>query len=329
MFDFPLFPEQASTFADQVDALYFVLIGLSLLFAVTIPFVILFFIIRYHRSQKADRSHPPHGSLKLELTWSIIPFFMAMGIFFWSAWVYLDMTRMPPDAIEVYVIGKRWMWHAQHPNGKRENNELHVPVGQPVKLIMTSQDVIHSFYVPEFRVKQDVLPGRYTTMWFEATRAGEYNLFCTEYCGTDHSRMIGRVVALPLSEYQRWLNVDTLVVAAPDVPAGDSATTAGMEPMAQAGEQLFTSQGCVSCHANAAIAPPLEGLFGSEVPLEDGTTVTADENYIRTAILRPAEQLHAGYPPVMPTYEGVLTPDQVNQLVEYIKSIGNAETSGN
>ncbi|MGQ9481853.1 cytochrome c oxidase subunit II [Chloroflexus sp.] len=195
MRDFPLFPDQASTFAGQVDQLYFFLVALSLIFAGVLPFVILYLIVRYHRSQKVDRSNSADSNLKLELTWTIIPLVLVMLVFFWGAFLYVQIRTPPAHTLDVYVIGKQWMWHVQHPNGKRENNELHVPIGQPVKLIMTSQDVIHSFYIPAFRVKQDVLPGRYTIMWFEATKPGEYHLFCAEYCGTEHSLMIGRVVA--------------------------------------------------------------------------------------------------------------------------------------
>jgi cytochrome c oxidase subunit 2 len=326
MWDFPFFPEQASTFAQRVDLLYFVLVGLSLLFAGILPFVVLYLIVKYHRSMKANRQNPVNSNLSLELTWSIIPLVLALSVFFWSAWLYLDMTRPPPDTLEVYVIGKQWMWHTQHPSGKRENNELHMPVGQPVKLIMTSQDVIHSFYIPAFRVKQDVLPGRYTVMWFEATQEGEYHLFCAEYCGTEHSRMIGRVVAMSLADYQRWLTADTAVIGPPGAAAGQAAT-APLEPMALAGQQLFVQQGCVSCHRleTNVRAPVLEKLYGSTVRLDTGETFIADENYLRQSILDPGSQVVAGFEPIMPTYEGQLTEDQLLQLVAYIKAIGNPD----
>lgn len=322
MWDFPFFPEQASTVAERVDLLYFALIGLSLVFAGILPFVILYLAVKYHRSQRVDRSNPVNSSMKLELTWAIIPLILAMGVFFWSAWLYMDMTRPPPETLEIYVIGKQWMWHAQHPSGKRENNELHVPIGQPVRLIMTSQDVIHSFYIPAFRVKQDVLPGRYTEMWFEATRLGEYHLFCAEYCGTEHAVMGGRVVVMSLGDYQRWLATDTTVVIPQQGPAA-----AGAEPMAVAGAQLFQTQGCVSCHRpeGGGLGPSLEGLFGETVQLATGETLIADETYLRESILQPNARVVAGYNPIMPTYEGRLTEEQITQLIAYIKSIGSAE----
>ncbi|NJM06851.1 cytochrome c oxidase subunit II [Candidatus Gracilibacteria bacterium] len=333
MNNFPLFPDQASTFAPQIDLLYGVLVALSLLFAGVIPFVILFLIVKYHRSMKADRSNPVHSNLKLELTWSIIPLILALGVFTWGALLYIDMRRAPDDTLEVYVIGKRWMWHTQHPNGKRENNELHVPIGQPVKLIMTSQDVIHSFYIPAFRIKQDVLPGRYTTMWFEATRAGEYHLFCAEYCGTEHSRMGGRVVVMSMADYQTWLTTPGEVILPDGVDAvADGGVVAGPavgDPMALAGQQLFTNLGCVGCHRDdgAGQGPSLVGLFGAQGQLADGSTVLADENYVRESILNPNAKIAAGYQPIMPSYQGQLSEDQILQLVAYIKSLG--DTSGN
>lgn len=246
MRNFPLFPDQASSFAGPVDTLYAVLIGLSLLFGGVLPFIILFLMVRYHRSNKAaDRMNQVHSNLALELTWSGIPLLLVMGVFFWGAFLYVHIRTPPKQTLEVYVIGKQWMWHVQHPNGKRENNELHVPINRPVRLIMTSQDVIHSFYLPSFRVKQDVLPGRYTSMWFEATRPGEYHLFCAEYCGTEHSLMVGRVVALSMADYERWLVTPGEVIL-PDGSSGVAAAPpvlvpAQGDPMALVGEQLFTS----------------------------------------------------------------------------------------
>jgi len=332
---FPLFPEQASTFAPQVDLLYFVLIAISLVFAGVLPFVILYLIVRYHRSQKVDRSNPVNSNLTLELAWTAIPLLLVLFVFFWGAYLYVEMRRAPADALEVYVIGKQWMWHAQHPNGKRENNELHVPVGRPVKLIMTSQDVIHSFYIPAFRVKQDVLPGRYTTMWFEPTKEGEYHLFCAEYCGTEHSVMGGRVVALSLSDYQRWLTTPGEVIlpdGSPGTPVDGGAANApaNIDPMAFAGGQLFTSLGCVGCHRmdGTGQGPSLQGIFGEQQAIEGGESVVVDENYIRNSILNPQAQIVAGYPPIMPSYEGQLSDDQLNQLVAYVKSLTDGATEG-
>jgi cytochrome c oxidase subunit 2 len=325
---FPLFPEQASTFAAQVDTLYFFLVALSLIFAGVLPFVILWLIVRYHRSQQVDRTNPLDSSLKLELTWTIIPLILVMIVFFWGSFLYINMRTPPQDTLDVYVIGKQWMWHAQHANGKRENNELHVPVGQPVRLIMTSQDVIHSFYIPEFRVKQDVLPGRYTTMWFEATEPGEYYLFCAEYCGTEHSVMGGRVVVLEPAEYENWLRTSGPVIL-PDGTVEQAAAVVGPalgDPMAVAGSRLFSNLGCAGCHASngGGVGPSLVGLYGAEEKLADGSTVTADENYLRESILNPNAKIVAGYAGVMPSYDGQLSEDQINQLLAYLKSL--AET---
>ncbi|MBX0327408.1 cytochrome c oxidase subunit II, partial [Oscillochloris sp. ZM17-4] len=335
---FQFFPDQASTFAGPTDLLYFVLVALSMLFAGVLPFVILYLIVRYHRSQKVDRSNPVTSDLRLELTWTILPLILALGVFFWGAFLYVQMRTPPKDAIDVYVIGKQWMWHTQHSNGKRENNELHVPIGRPVRLIMTSQDVIHSFYIPAFRVKQDVLPGRYTTLWFEATKTGEYHLFCAEYCGTEHSVMGGTVTVMSLNDYQAWLTTPGQVIM-PDgsVQAGQVLVNTNSvssepqigsslsDPMVVAGEQLFTSLGCAGCHvmAGGGLGPSLKNVFGYDQQLADGSTVLADENYVRTSILNSAAQVVQGYQPVMPAYEGQLSEDQVNQLLAYIKSLSN------
>jgi cytochrome c oxidase subunit II len=326
--DFPLFPEQASTFAGSVDALYWTLIALSLIFGGVLPFIILYLMVRYHRSQKVTRNNQIHGSIPLELTWTVIPLVLVMGVFFWGAFLYLQIRTPPDRTLEIYVIGKQWMWHTQHPNGKRENNELHIPIGQPVKLIMTSQDVIHSFYIPAFRVKQDVLPGRYTTMWFEATQTGEFHLFCAEYCGTEHSLMVGRVVAMRLADYERWLATPGEVIL-PDGSvgaAGPVITDAVGDPMAMAGAQLFSSLGCAGCHRSdgAGVGPGLEGLYGTENRISDGNLVLADENYLRESILNPGAKLAAGYSNVMPSYEGQVSEDQLNQLIAYIKSLSDA-----
>jgi cytochrome c oxidase subunit II len=333
MRDFPLFPQQASTFAGPIDTLYGVLVLLSLIFGGVLPFIILYLMVRYHRSQKVDRANAPHGSIPLELAWTIIPLILVMGVFFWGAFLYIQMRTPPERTLEIYVIGKQWMWHTQHPNGKRENNELHVPVGQPVKLIMTSQDVIHSFFIPAFRVKQDVLPGRYTTMWFEATQEGEFHLFCAEYCGTEHSLMGGRVVAMSLSDYERWLATPGEVIL-PDGSSGvvSAAPMAAIgDPMALVGGQLFSNLGCAGCHRDdgAGVGPSLVGLYGNQEKLADGSSVLADENYLRESILNPGAKIVAGYASVMPSYDGQVSEDQLNQLIAYIKSLSDAGSSGN
>lgn len=310
MDNFSFFPEQASTMATRIDSIYFTLVGLSILFATLIAVFLVYFGIRYRRSTKVDRSNILHESMALEFGWSFIPFVMAMGIFGWSAFVYYDINRAPDDALEIYVLGKQWMWQIQHPLGKSEINELHIPVNQPIKLIMTSQDVIHSFYVPAFRLKQDVLPGRYTTLWFEATQPGEYHLFCAEYCGTDHSQMIGKVVAMGQQDYERWLSGNV-----------------SSETMVEAGQRLFNENGCGSCHlaAGGGIGPSLTGIFATEVPLEGGGTVVADEIYLRESILDPQAKIVAGFQPVMAPYQGIISEGGVLQLVAYIKSLSNEQ----
>ena len=307
MSDFPLFPEQASTVAWQVDLIYFTLVALSIFFSVAVAAAIVFFALRYRQGADVDRSHPLIEHTKLELTWSIIPFIMAMGVFGWAAMVFVDIKTPPADATEIYIIGKQWMWQAQHPSGKREINQLHIPIDTPVKLIMTSQDVIHDFYIPVFRVKQDVVPGRYTTLWFQATKTGEFHLFCAEYCGTEHSAMVGTVVVMEQSEFKNWLG-------------GGSSD----EPLAVAGERLFTENGCITCHSGepGAIGPPISNvsIFGTEVEFADGSTGTVDEAYLRESILDPQAKVVAGYAPVMPSYDGQLSEQSLLQLIEFLKT---------
>jgi cytochrome c oxidase subunit II len=331
-----LAPEQASTFAGPIDTLYFTLTALTLLFAVPIPLVILFFTVRYHHTRKVFRQNPTHTDNRLEMTWIGVLLALSLGVFFWSALLYFDIYRAAPtQGMDIYIVGRQWMWFTQHPQGKRENNELHVPVNTPVRLIMTSQDVIHSFFVPAFRTKMDVLPGRYTIMWFEATKTGEYHLFCTEYCGTEHSYMRGRVVVMEPADYQRWLREDYAIIpqTAGEPTSGDPSRPAQDEQqlntLAAAGQQLFESQGCINCHVGGrgerGIAPSLVGIFGSQEELEGGTTVTVDENYLRESILNPQAQIVAGYQPIMPQYEGVLNEEQLIELIEYIKSLSSEE----
>lgn len=310
MWDFPLFPEQASTVAGRVDAIYSFLIGLTALFSILIGATVAFFAIKYRRGNKVDRSRPLSESAILEAIWIGVPLVIVLVIFYWGTSIFFTIVRPPKQAEDVYVTGKQWMWKIQHLSGHREINELHVPVGQPIKLIMTSQDVIHSFFVPAFRVKQDVLPGRYTQMWFEATKPGIYHLFCAEYCGTQHSGMIGRVIAMEQADYEEWLK--------------GGAAAAG-KTMSSAGEQIFTQQGCASCHNDQSRAPALKGLYGKPVKLADGGNVVADEQYIRESILRPMSQMVAGYDPIMPVYQGRIGEEDLQQIVAYIKSLGAAD----
>jgi cytochrome c oxidase subunit 2 len=250
------------------------------------------------------------GGLVLEIVWSVIPLIISMVIFLWGASVFFAMSRPPDETHNVYVVGKQWMWKFQHLNGQREINELHVPVGTPVKLIMTSEDVIHDVFVPGFRVKADVIPGRYTQIWFQPTRAGRYHLFCAEYCGTRHSGMIGEVIVMEPKEFQTWL------------ASGQAEGSLSSE-----GGKLFADFACNTCHRPDAQgrAPVLEGLFGKTVSLEGGGTAVVDEAYLREAIVTPAAKISLGFQPVMPTYQGVVTEEQLLQLIEYIKSLAGGE----
>jgi len=306
----PLFPDQASSVADKVDALYFYLTGVTAFFTVLIFSLVFYFAIRYRRRSEDELPQPIHGSLKLEILWSVIPLGLVLVMFFWGAWLFYHIRRAPSDATQLYVVGKQWMWKIQHPDGQREINELHVPVGRPIKLTMTSEDVIHSFFVPAFRVKMDVLPGRYTELWFTATRPGEYHLFCAEYCGTKHSAMIGRVVVLEPTDYENWLAGS---------PAG--------ETLEQAGARLFRQFNCHTCHEAGPTSrgPSLHEVFGKRVQLKTGGAVAADEGYLRESILQPNAKVVAGYEPVMPTYQGLASEEQVMQIIAYLKSLTRQE----
>jgi cytochrome c oxidase subunit 2 len=303
----PLFPEQASTHASRVDALYAFLVAVTVFFAGLIFLLLLYFAIKYRRRSEDEQPRPVFGSIPLEVMWMVIPFVLVMMMFLWGAGLYFTMASPPDNALEINVVGKQWMWYFQHPEGQREINELHVPVGRPVKVILTSQDVIHSFYVPAFRIKMDAVPGRYTTIWFEATKTGTFHLFCTEYCGAAHAGMKGQVVVMTPTEYERWLQLGT-----PE------------ETPAAAGGRLFQSLGCSGCHAtNATVrAPPLEGIYGKPVALASGGVVTADEGYIRDSILLPQKDVVAGYAPLMPSYEGRISEEEILQLIAHIKALG-------
>ncbi|MFH1568047.1 MAG: cytochrome c oxidase subunit II [Gemmatimonadota bacterium] len=307
--DLSLRPEIASTFAWQVDSLFFLLLIISVVGALGIAVAIVVFAIKYRRRSDQDRPRPIHGSLPLELSWSIIPLFLVVGIFALGADIYFRMYRPPANAIDIYVVGKQWMWKIQHPQGKREINELHVPVGQAVRLTMTSEDVIHAFYIPAFRVKRDVVPGRYNTIWFEATKVGEYHLFCAEYCGAQHSTMGGKVVVIEPEDYETWL-------------AGGVAG----ETLVEAGARQFAQYGCQSCHKAESLGrgPALAGVFGSRVQLASGQALVADEGYLRESILNPAAKVVVGYQPIMPTFEGQISEESLLQLITYLKSLGDA-----
>ncbi len=303
----PFVPESASTLSWKVDALYFFLSGVTIFFTLLISGVLIFFVLKYRRRSLHEVPRPVAGSHKLETLWSVIPFLIAMTMFAWGAQLYFEQFRSPQNAVEVYVVGKQWMWKIQHTTGQREINQLHVPVGRKVKLIMTSEDVIHDFFIPAFRIKTDVLPGRYTSQWFEATKPGTYHLFCAEYCGMNHSGMIGSVIVMEPRDFDNWLSGNT-----------------NQQSPAVAGQQLFQTLGCVSCHGAAGEGgrgPALAGLFGSRVSLASGQTVTADEGYLRESIVNPQGKLVTGFGPIMPTFQGQVTEDQLVQLVAFIKSL--------
>jgi len=310
---FQFFPPQASTSAHLVDDIYKFLLVVAAFFTILIAGLIIYFAVRYHRRFAKEKPTPIEGNHVLEALWVAIPLVILMVAFFWGAIVYYHLYRPPKTAIEMYAVGKQWMWKLQHPNGNREINELHVPVGQPVKLTITSEDVIHSFYVPAFRVKMDAIPGRYTTLWFEATKAGKYHLFCAEYCGTSHSLMNGSVIAMEPQDYERWLS-------------GDEG---GVVTMAERGAKLFREFRCNSCHTEEStiLGPSLAGVFGSTVDLTTGQQVRADEAYIRESILIPSKRLVKGYQPVMPTFKDQLSEEQLLQIITYIKSLSEHDES--
>ncbi len=302
-----LLPESASNFANEWNWLFWMLVAVCGFVATAIAVLLVYWVLRYHRKSETEIPPQIRGNYKVEATWSIIPFFIFMGMFGWGAKLYFNLEKPPDNARTIYVVGKQWMWKLQYATGQREIDTLHIPVGEPVKLMMISQDVIHSFYIPAFRVKQDVLPRRYTTLWFQATKAGRYHLFCAEYCGTKHSGMIGWVYAMEPHDFQLWLE------------------QGGAEgSLASTGEKLFHQFGCSNCHhfETQGRCPMLRDLYGRPVQLTNGQMITADETYLRRKILNPRDQLIMGFDPIMPTYQGQLTEDELVALVAYIKAIG-------
>jgi cytochrome c oxidase subunit 2 len=293
--------------AGRVDALYLFLVGMSAFFAVLVGVLVVYFAVKYRRRATDGAGEAVHGSMWLEATWTVIPLLLVLFIFGWASSLFFQMASPPAGSIDVYVVGKQWMWKFQHPDGRSEVNELHVPVGRSVKLTMTSQDVIHDVYVPAFRVKADVLPGKYTHMWFKATKPGRYHLFCAEYCGTNHSGMVGWIVAQDPADYQAWL----------------AGTTGQANSMVASGEKLFNDLACSTCHKvdTTGRGPSLYGLFGRTVKLEGGGTVVADEAYIRESITNPRARVVAGFQPLMPTFQGLVNEEGMLQLLEYVKSL--------
>jgi len=304
---FSLFPTQASTLAPEVDNLYLGIVAITAFFAVVVVIFVVYFAIKYRDDTGDKVGAPITGSMPLELGWSLIPFFISIGIFVWASVVFFHIVRAPDQTLDIYSTGKRWMWRFQHIDGQREINELHVPVGRPVRVVFTSEDVLHDLFIPAFRVKADAVPGRYSAIWFEPTKVGEYHIFCAEYCGTRHSGMIGTVFVMEPADYQAWLSGGGL--------------TGGT--MLQQGEALFTQLACVTCHLpdGTGRGPSLVGVYGSTVTLENGSTVTADESYLRESILTSQAKTVKGYEHVMPTFQGLINEDGVAALIEYIKSM--------
>jgi cytochrome c oxidase subunit 2 len=308
-------PPEASTIAPRVDHLLYAVTAVTGLVAIAIFVTMIVFGIRYRAGSTTPRAEDvpaaqARARRRVELAWILIPFLLFLASFVWAARLYMVRAAAPAGAMELFVVAKQWMWELQHPGGQREIDEMHIPRGQPIKLVMTSQDVIHSFFVPAFRLKQDVLPGRYTQMWFTATTTGRFHLFCAEYCGTDHARMGGDVIVMEPAQFERWLDEHR-----------------GPQDMAARGEALFRQYGCSGCHgANASVhAPDLAGVFGKPVPLSDGTVVIADERYIRDSILLPASQVAAGYAPIMPSFAGRIGEEDILDLIAYVKGLSGTK----
>ena len=308
----PLHPDQASTIAVGVDHLHYFLTTITLFFTALIFLAIFFFMVRYRRRSEDERATQVEGSLPLEIVWTGFPLVLVAILFIWASSLYFRNSRPPAASMEIFVVGKQWMWKLQHPEGNQEINELHVPMGQPVKLTMTSEDVIHDFFIPAFRVKKDVLPGRYSMLWFQATQTGKFHLFCAQYCGAEHAAMIGWVYVMTPADYELWL----------------SGGTKG-ESMAEAGARLFNQLGCITCHIadGTGRGPVLQGIYGKPVKLMGGQSVVADEAYIRESILSPSAKIVLGYPSpsIMPTFQGQVSEEQILQLIAYIKSLSSEE----
>ncbi len=321
MFPLKVAPQQASSFAPQVDALFYVISALTIFFTVGVMAVVLFLAVKYRAGSKADRSRPLNENLFIEIAWSVPPLILGLVIFAWGAVLFVHMRRPPKNAIEIFVIGKQWMWHIEHPNGVREMNELHVPAGVPVKLTMISQDVIHAFYIPQFRTQFMVVPGRYTYEWFEPTKPGKYYLFCAMHCGSGHSEMGGYVYVMPPKDYQTWLE------------NGGSNPKFDHPTLVQQGEGLFKQLSCDNCHKeqDSERAPSLYGIYNKTANTDKGPLLV-DDGYVRNAIVNPYDKIVAGYTNTMPEYKRVtqtepgLTEDQLRSLVEYVKSLSNSAT---
>ena len=301
---FPLFPPSASTVAGEMDLLYGFIVAVCAFFAVLVATLVVYFTIKYRRRNPTDVGADIHGSLSLELTWTFIPLVLSLVMFAWGASLFFRLATPPANAMELFVVGKQWMWKVQHPEGVREINEMHVPI------TLGSEDVLHDYSIPAFRVKMDAVPGKLTTLWFEATTPGRYHIFCAEYCGTKHSGMIGEVIAMYPQDYEAWL------------AGGRSTGTA-----AQNGEKLFADLACITCHKSdsSGRGPSLHGVFGSQVELTDGRKVTADENYLRESIMNSQAKIVKGYQGIMPAFQGMVSEENLMQLIAYIRTLKPAE----
>ena len=310
-----IFPSEASTLAVHTDRIFFGLLAVSVAVIALVTTLVVVFSIRYRKGSKASRADLPEVmSREFEIGWTAATAFLFLFIFWWVGSSQLSGLHAPRNAIEMHVVAKQWMWKTQHTGGAREIDALHVPVGIPVRLVMTSQDVIHSFYVPAFRIKQDVLPGRYTETWFQASKPGVYPIYCAEYCGTDHSAMLGEVTAMTPEAYGRW-----------------TVTQPEADDLAGQGKALFARLGCASCHGPQAagrVAPNLNGVYGSHVLLSDGRIVTADEGYIRDSIVLPDKDVAAGYPPIMPSFSKSVDEEGLVSLVAYVRSLSSSSGDG-
>ncbi len=303
---FPLFPPNASSVATEMDLLYLFIVAVCAFFAIVVTALVVVFTIKFRRRHPDDVGRDIHGSLALELTWTIIPFILSMIMFAWGASLFYRLSRPPADSMDIFVVGKQWMWKVQHPEGVREINELHVPAGRNIRITLGSEDVLHDYSIPAFRVKMDAVPGKWTTMWFRATVPGTYHIFCAEYCGTRHSGMIGQVIVMAPEDYETWL-------------AGGRSSGSAVEN----GERLFTDLACITCHKTDATGrgPSLVGIFGARVPLADGRDVTADDNYLRESIMDSQAKIVKGYQPIMPAFQGRVSEEQLMQLVAFIKTL--------
>ncbi len=308
----PLFPPNASSVATEMDLLYLFITAVCAFFTIVVTALVFYFTVKYKRQRDTDVGADIHGSLVLELTWTIIPFILSLIMFGWGASLFYRLSKPPSDSMEITVVGKQWMWKIQHPEGVREINELHIPLGRNIRLTMGSEDVIHDFAIPAFRTKMDVVPGKFTTMWFQATQLGTFTIFCDQYCGTKHSGMIGQVVVMLPQDYEAWL-------------VGGRSTGSA----AQTGERLFADLSCITCHKTDSTGrgPSLIGLYGSTVQLTDGRKVEADENYLRESIMNSQAKIVQGYQPIMPAFQTQISEENLLQLLAYLKALKPAQAA--